>query len=111
MTDKLQIQRRTARERTIFYRGITAVCRWSHRFAFLWIGLTVLLTVPAFMRARTLGLDSDLTRLLPQDSPAVQWSRDLEPLVGDGGYFSLIFEHGDPESLKRAVDHTVARLQ
>ena len=111
MTDKLQIQRRTARESTIFYRGIIAVCRWSHRLAFLWVGLTVLLTVPAFMRARTLGLDSDLTRLLPQDSPAVQWSRDLEPLVGDGGYFSLIFEHGDPESLQTAVDQTVARLQ
>jgi predicted RND superfamily exporter protein len=111
VTDKPQIQPRTARERTFFHREITAVCRWSHRYAFLWIGLTLLLTVPAFMRARTLGLDSDLTRLLPQHSPAVQWSRDLEPLVGDGGYFSLIFEQGDPESLSRVVDRTAARLQ
>ncbi len=111
MNDQLPIQRRTARERTIFYKEITAVCRWSHRYAFLWVGLTLLLTVPAFMRARTLELDSDLTRLLPQDSPAVQWSRDLEPLVGDGGYFSVIFEGGDPESLAQAVDRTAARLQ
>ena len=111
MNEKLQIQHRTARERTIFFREITAVCRWSHRYAFVWIGLTLLLTVPAFMRARTLALDSDLTRLLPQDSPAVQWSRDLEPLVGDGGYFSLIFEQGDPETLGVVVDRTAARLQ
>ncbi len=111
MSDKHQIPARTVRERTLFYREIRAVCRWSHRYAFLWVALTLAVTVPAFMRAQTLGLDSDLTRLLPQDSPAVQWSRDLEPLVGDGGYFSLVFERGDPQSLQQAVDGTARRLQ
>lgn len=102
---------RVVRERTFFYRELTAICRWSTRWAAVWIGVTLLLTVPAFMRASTLGLDTDLTRLLPEDSRAVQWSRELESVVGDGGYFSVIVENGEPETLRLAVDDVVAGLR
>ncbi len=102
---------RTAREGTLFYRELTLVCRWSHRWAAVWLLATLLLAVPAFMQARTLGLDTNLTRLLPENSPAVQWSEELEPLVGDGGYFSLIFEGSTPDTLETAVQAMVERLR
>lgn len=67
------------------------------------------LSVPAAWQASQIRLDTDLKRLLPNDSRAVRWSRELETTVGDGGYFSLIFEGDDPVALDRAVEET-ARL-
>jgi predicted RND superfamily exporter protein len=69
----------------------------------------VLLSVPAGWQASHIRLDTDLKRLLPRDSRAVRWSRELEPVVGDGGYFSLLLEGGDPAALDRAVEEA-ARL-
>ena len=65
--------------------------------------LAALVSVPAAWQASRIRLDTDLERLLPSDSRAVRWSRELETVVGDGGYFSLIFEGDDQAALDRAV--------
>ncbi len=102
---------RTARESTLFYCELVRICRWSARWPVAWILLTLALCVPAFMSARNLGLDTNLTRLLPENSRAVKWSEELEPLVGDGGYFSVIFEGGPADTLRGSVDEMVAQLR
>jgi hypothetical protein len=104
-------ERRTARESTFFYRELALICRWSSRWSAAWILVTLAICVPAFMRASTLGLDTNLTRLLPENSRAVMWSEELEPLVGDGGYFSVIFEGGDSETLRQSVETMVDDLR
>jgi len=103
-----EAHRPTPRERTLFYRELRAICRWSYRHAYAWVLVTLLLCVPAFFEARKIGLDTDLTRLLPEDSAAVQWSHELEPVVGDSGYFSIIVEGADLPTLRRAVDRVAA---
>jgi len=102
---------RTAREDTLFYCELVRICRWSVRWPVAWILVTVALCIPAFMSARKLGLDTDLTRLLPDNSRAVMWSEELEPLVGDGGYFSVIFEGAPEETLRRSVETMVGQLR
>jgi len=102
---------RTARENTLFYCELVRICRWSARWPVAWILLTVALCVPAFMSASKLGLDTNLTRLLPENSQAVMWSEELEPLVGDGGYFSVIFEGAPAETLRHSVNAMVEQLR
>ncbi len=103
-----EAQRHTPRERTLFYRELRAICRWSYRHAYACVLLSMLLCIPAFLQARKIGLDTDLTRLLPESSPAVQWSDELEPLVGDGGFFSVIVEDAELPVMRRAVDDLAA---
>lgn len=103
-------QRQTPREKTLFYRELTAICRWSHKHAYAWILITALLCVPAFLAARKVGLDTDLRRLLPKHSAAVQQSEELEAVVGDGGFFSIVFEDAPVESLRSAVDAAALAL-
>ncbi len=74
---------------------------WQRPWALL--GLAALASGPAAWQASRIRLDTDLKRLLPQDSRAVRWSRELEATVGDGGYFSLIFEGADGAALDRAA--------
>ncbi len=100
-------QRHTPREKTLFYRELRAICRWSYRHAFLWVLVTALLCIPAYLSARRLTLDTDLRQLLPEHSSAVVWSEELEPVVGDSGFFSIIFEGADIETLRAAVDDAV----
>lgn len=105
------MHRRASRERTIFYREFRAVCCWSYRHAWAVLALTLLLCIPALLQVRKIGLDTDLTRLLPENSQAVRWSRVLEPVVGDGGYFSIVFENGPTESLRATAAATAERLR
>lgn len=105
------MHRRTRRERTLFYRELSAICWFSYRYGWLVVLASLALCVPAWMQARQLGLDTDLRRLLPEDSPAVRWSNELEPLVGDGGYFSIVLEGATPEARREAVEAIAARLR
>ena len=77
--------------------------RGANRHPFLWLAVTVAMSVPAWMAARHLGLDTNLKRLLPEHSPSVQWSHELESAVGDGGYFSVLVEGDDEEVLEAAI--------
>jgi len=86
------------------------LCRSSYRHPFLWLLLFALLGVPAFFQVQHLSIDTNLTRLLPKHSPAAEWTRKLEKVVSDGGYFTVFLESDDPLRLNQAVEETVARI-
>ena len=66
--------------------------------------------MPAFFQVQHLSIDTNLTRLLPKHSPAAEWTRKLEKVVSDGGYFTVFLESDDPLRLNQAVEETVARI-
>ena len=86
------------------------LCRSSYRHPFLWLLLFALLGVPAFFQVQHLSIDTNLTRLLPKHSPAAEWTRKLEKVVSDGGYFTVFLESDDPLRLNQAVEEAVARI-
>ncbi len=89
----------------MFSRLIRSLCRTWLRRPGLLVLLTLAISAPAAWEVRKIRLDTDLSRLLPKNSRAVQNGRELEKVVGgDGGYFSVIFEGGEPAALARAVD-------
>ena len=86
------------------FRGFARrLARIAARRPWAILALAALACVPAGWQATRIRIDTDLKRLLPTDSRAVRWSRELETTVGDGGYFSLIFEGDDEAALDRAV--------
>jgi uncharacterized protein len=88
----------------VFERLLRPLLRASVARPGLLLAGAALLCVPAAWQASRIRLDTDLKRLLPADSRAVRWSRELEATVGDGGYFSVILEGDDPLALDRAVE-------
>jgi uncharacterized protein len=94
----------------MFERLIRAICRSSARHPYHWLGALFLVSLPAVYEVRKIGLDTDLTRLLPEKSQAVRWTRELEKTVGDGGFFSILFEGDDPAVLLRAVESVAAQV-
>lgn len=94
----------------MFERAVRSLCRLAQRRPSLLLALAGLVCVPAAWQASRIRLDTDLKRLLPRDSPAVRWSRELETTVGDGGYFSVIYEGDDPAALDAAVAETDAAV-
>src|SRR5262245_16787239 len=96
----------------MFDRIIQVVCRSSLRHPILWLLASVLISVPAAIEVQTsLNLNTDLTRLLPSKSPAVMWSRELEPAVGDGGVFTILFEGPDHAALVAALEETAHHVE
>src|SRR5262245_46683720 len=88
----------------MFDRIVNAICRSSFRHPFIWLLVTLALTVACLGQVAKVRLNTDLTRLLPRNSPAVYWSQQLAPKVGaDGGYFSVLFEGEDHEQVLKGV--------
>lgn len=94
----------------MFERAVRSLCRLALRRPGLLLALAALASLPAAWQASRIRLDTDLKRLLPRDSPAVRWSRELESTVGDGGYFSVIYEADDAVALEAAVAETDAAV-
>jgi len=94
-----------------FRNAVRTICAASCRHPAAWFLVTLLLSLPAFYSIRNLGLDTNLIRLLPSHSPAAEWTRELEKVVSDGGYFTILLESGDREKLIRAVEDTAARVE
>ena len=91
----------------MFDRAIKAICRSSYQRPWLWVLAAALICVPAQHQVMNeLRLNTDLTTLLPEESPAVHWSRELRDVVGDGGVFSILFEGNDPQVLLRVLEET-----
>jgi predicted RND superfamily exporter protein len=96
---------------SLFERVVRRLCRTSLSRPWLLLGACAALCVPAASEARRIRLDTDLKRLLPEDSLAVRRSHGLESVVGgDGGYFSVLFEGPDHPVLVRALDAAAARI-
>ncbi len=81
------------------------VCENSYRRPWIFLGVTILLSIPALSEVRKINLDTDLTRLLPKHSAAAQWTLALRGAVGDGGYFAVLLEGSDRERLLQAVHY------
>ena len=83
----------------------------SHRRPLLWLAITLVLCVPAYLSFRHIGLDTNLKRLLPQHSASVRWSNELEDAVGDGGYFSILMQSEDSAALLQGVEEVARRIE
>jgi hypothetical protein len=87
------------------YSTLTAfICRSSLRRPFQWLALTVIISLPAFYQLQQIKVDTNLIRLLPRTSRASVLTRDLERVVSDGGYFTLMVEGDNREVLLEAVE-------
>ncbi len=96
----------------MFERFLEFVCRSSHRRPLAWLALAFFLSLPALYEVTTeLRVNTDLTRLLPEESPAVRWSDELRDTVGDGGVFSILFQGDDPKVLRRALELTAPEVE
>lgn len=95
----------------MFERIIERICRSSLRRPYLWLAVFALLSLPAVVEVTGhLRLNTDLTRLLPEDSPAVRWSTELLASVGDGGVFTILFEGEDHAKLVEALEATAKEV-
>ncbi len=88
------------------------VCRSSLRRPFLWFFAALLLTVPAVMQFSRVGLDTDLIRLLPEESRAAKLKKQMDVLAtgSGGGFFAILLESGDNAQLTRAYETLLRRL-
>jgi hypothetical protein len=89
---------------------IEALCRSSVRRPWLWFVVTLVISLPALWQVRDVGIDTDLIRLLPRTSRASVLTRQLENVVSDGGYFTVMVESDDREQLLRAVADAESRI-
>ena len=95
----------------MFESFIRSTCRGSYRHPLLWMSVALVANLGAALEVRNVTLDTDLSRLLPEQSQAVRWGEELKGVMGDGGYFSLLFEGDDREALVTAVEMTAGRVQ
>jgi uncharacterized protein len=86
-------------------------CASASRSPWIWFGASLLVCLPAAKLASTVRLDTNLIRLLPKSSPAAKWTRALEDVVSDGGYFSIVFEGEDRARLLLAVRAAADRIE
>ncbi len=91
-------------------RLFLALCASALRRPATWFAASLLLCLPAGWLASQLSLDTNLTRLLPKSSPAATWTRTLEDVVSDGGYFSVLFEGDEREAGLDAVRRAAERI-
>jgi len=92
-------------------KKIEILCRSVASHPVLWLILTFIPVLPALYEIQNLGLNSDIARLLPEHSPAAMWTRDLEKVVGDGGFFTILLKGDDRTRLVQAVEETAARVK
>ncbi len=95
----------------IFYAIITFICRHSFRRPFLFLLLALLVTIPAVLQLNRIGLDTDLIRLLPENSHAVRMKKQVENIVtGSGGFFAVLIESSDRLSLLKAFHASLTEI-
>ncbi|HEY6000023.1 MAG TPA: MMPL family transporter, partial [bacterium] len=86
------------------------ICRTAWRHPWRWVALVVLVSAPAAWQASHLSVDSDLIRLLPRSSPASVLTKQLDPVVSDGGAFVLMLEGDDRARLLQALHAAADRV-
>lgn len=92
-------------------RVLNFICRSTQKRPYIWLLLILVVSIPAVVGIHNLGLDSNLIKLLPQKSPVVQSALSLRNKVGDGGYFTIIFESQDKKKLENAVRSTAEKIK
>lgn len=98
------------RVEAVYRRAMNAVCRSSFHHPLRWLLGALMLCIPAWFMVQKIGLDTDLVRLLPTHSRAATWTRQLANVTGDGGYFTVVLEGRDRESLAAAREELTRTL-
>lgn len=93
------------------HKTVEFICRSAVRHMWLWLLLTLIPTIPALYAIGDLGLNTDIVRLLPEHSRAAQWTKKLETVVGDGGFFTILLHDDNREALVKAVEATAAEVE
>ncbi len=90
---------------------LVAICRSATAHPAAWLIVTLLISLPAVSAVRSLSLDTNLIRLLPNRSKAAQATRELDRVTGGGGSFTVLFEGEDQQLLSEVVDSTAERIR
>ncbi|MFC2164547.1 RND family transporter [Acidobacteriota bacterium] len=90
---------------------LRGLCISSSRHPFIWLFLVLIVSLPAVYGTTKIGLNTSLTRLLPDHSPAASWTRKLRTITSEGGYFTIIFESQNREKLTAAIENTAAEVE
>ncbi len=95
----------------MYARFVKWLCSGAVQHPVAWMMVVFVLSAPAAVGIRDIRLDTNLIRLLPEHSPASVWTRKLETVIGDGGYFTLLLEGIQHQALVAAVDDAARRLR
>lgn len=91
---------------------ITYICRKSVSHPWLWLAASFLVTLPFVFQFSRIGLDTDLIRLLPEDSRAVVMKKQVDEIATDsGGFFALLIESKNSAALYAALAEAVAVIE
>lgn len=94
-----------------FGKCVRFICKASVRQPFIWLFILLLILLPVIFGIRHIELDTNLIHLLPDHSTASVWTRKLEKIIGDGGYFTLLLEGSKKEALVSAVKDAAKKLR
>jgi len=96
----------------IFEPIINFICKQSLRRPLIWLTASILISIPAVLQFSRLGLDTDLIRLLPEDSKAAQQKKQVDQIAeGSGGFFAILLESQDKTKLTSAFQSTVEKVK
>jgi len=89
----------------MFKKCVRWLSRSTEKYTYIWL---ILITLSCFLSSfflADLRLDTNLIRLLPENSALFQWTNKLRGPIGDGGYFTILIESNDREKLLEAADY------
>lgn len=96
----------------IFDRFVTFVCGQALRKPFVWLMAALIVSIPAVLQFSRVGLDTDLIRLLPENSRASILKKKMDDITtGSGGFFTVLLESSNKEKLTRAFDAAVLKVK
>ncbi len=91
--------------------GLAKSAKTTHDRPKLTLTIAALFTLLSLFAARNLGLDADLSELLPRTFPSVQGLDKLRERFGGVGFVVVMGEGKDPEKLKQFVRDVSPRLE
>lgn len=96
----------------IFDRFVTFVCGQALRKPFVWLMAALFVSIPAVLQFSRVGLDTDLIRLLPENSRAAILKNKMDDITtGSGGFFTILLEGSNKENLTRAFESAVLKVK
>lgn len=87
----------------MFKYCIRFICLSAQRYAPLLLVLAILSFLGSAYFLRDIRIDTNIARLLPDDSPVARSMRTLQEPLGDGGYFSILLHGADRTRLREAA--------
>jgi len=96
----------------IFGKFVTFVCGHAMRKPVIWLMAALIVSIPAVLQFSDVGLDTDLIRLLPENSRAAILKKKMDDITtGGGGFFTILLESSNKEKLTRAFEAAVLKVK